>query len=41
MSHISREDKMDQFVAPTTYDLTPADLYCWEILHGIVCVTGG
>ena len=36
MSRISGEDKMDRFVAPTTSDLTPADLNWWEILQGIV-----
>lgn len=36
MSHISREDKMYQFLAPTTSDLTPADLHWSEILQGIV-----
>jgi len=38
MSCISRQDKMYQFVAPTTSDLTPADVNWWEILQGIVCL---
>ena len=41
MSHISGEGKMDQFVAPTTSDLTPANLNWWEILQSIVCLTCG
>jgi len=41
MSHISGEDKMDQFVTPTTSELTPVELNWWEILQGIVCFTCG
>jgi len=38
MSCISGEDKIDGFVAPASYYI-PDDLYWWEILQGIVCLT--
>ena len=38
-SCINGDDKMDRFVVPTTSYHLPGDLYWWQILQGVVCLT--